>query len=253
MRLTAEILREAWGSGSGTRAVSFYDEDAVTLAVEAALEAGGDGLDGIEMVVTASVSSPFAERSIAAQVAAACDSSPAACHDWGGSLRSGLGVLAYATQRVQSGELNQAMAIATDTRHGEPRDPVESQLGDGAVAFVVGTEAPGAEILATGSAFGDYLDTWRLDSDPFVRTEGSRLSMTEGVAAPVGQAVRTALKRASLKPEDVDFLALNANPKAGAMAAKACDIPKDKLVNTHWKELGNIGSGAASLALCQAL
>jgi len=37
-RLTGKLLAQVWGSGGGERAVANYDEDALTMACEAALE-----------------------------------------------------------------------------------------------------------------------------------------------------------------------------------------------------------------------
>src|SRR5262245_48765000 len=81
-RLTGEQLSEAWGTrAKRDRAVCFHDEDAATLAVDAALTAGGDGLPGVDLVISATVSAPFAERSTAVTVAAACDAAQPSCRD----------------------------------------------------------------------------------------------------------------------------------------------------------------------------
>src|ERR1700687_264159 len=51
------------GKGKGQRAISNWDEDALTLAVEAARSCGGAGFDGrIGRVIFASTTAPFADR-----------------------------------------------------------------------------------------------------------------------------------------------------------------------------------------------
>ncbi len=59
-RLSAATLGAVWGTaGSGTRAVASYDEDSLTMAVEAALTAlGDDGGGSLDLVCFASTTPP---------------------------------------------------------------------------------------------------------------------------------------------------------------------------------------------------
>ena len=70
-RLTAKALGAVWGAGgTGERAVANYDEDSLTMAVEASLNAiHGRDARGIGACFLASTSAPYAEKSSASRSA----------------------------------------------------------------------------------------------------------------------------------------------------------------------------------------
>src|SRR5262249_34097854 len=91
-RLTAKTLGAVWGAGgAGERAVANYDEDSLTMAVEASLNAiHGRDARGIGACFLASTSAPYAEKSSAAILATVMDLPPAVLTaDIGGSPRCG--------------------------------------------------------------------------------------------------------------------------------------------------------------------
>src|SRR5215510_8605500 len=91
-RLTAKTLGAVWGAGgAGERAVANYDEDSLTMAVEASLNAiHGRDARGVGACFLASASAPYAEKSSAAILATVMDLPPAVLTaDIGGSLRCG--------------------------------------------------------------------------------------------------------------------------------------------------------------------
>ena len=96
-RVEREKISQAWARrvGKGERAAVSFDEDALTLGLEAVQrcieEKGKAGIDGLYF---ASTSAPFWQRSSASFMAAACDLS-ATCEtaDFSGSLRSATSAL----------------------------------------------------------------------------------------------------------------------------------------------------------------
>ena len=92
-RLARSLFAQAWGSGGGPgeRAVASYDEDTLSLAVNAAVDAiNAHGRDGIDAVYFASTTAPYREKSSAALVTAAADlGTNVRTADFGGSLRAG--------------------------------------------------------------------------------------------------------------------------------------------------------------------
>src|SRR5215472_1003443 len=91
-RLSAKTLGAVWGAGgAGERAVANYDEDSLTMAVEASLNAvHGRDARSIGACFLASTSAPYAEKSSAAILATVMDLPPAVLTaDIGGSLRCG--------------------------------------------------------------------------------------------------------------------------------------------------------------------
>src|SRR3972149_5907540 len=105
-RLERDEIARAWGgrSSGGKRAVAGYDEDAVTMAVAAALDVfkrGGDSADGLSLATT---TAPYKEKLSAAIVASAADL-PGECRtaDFTDSLRSGTIALKAALDAVKAG------------------------------------------------------------------------------------------------------------------------------------------------------
>ena len=102
-RLDRGLIAKAWGSRTapGSRTVAGVDEDALTMAVDAALACLGDadpaGFDGLYF---ASTSAPYLEKQVASVVATAIDlPRTAAVADFGGSTRAGLAALRAAVRR----------------------------------------------------------------------------------------------------------------------------------------------------------
>ena len=66
------LQRAAIGAGRGERSVASYDEDAVSMSVEAARDAGRGGAE-IDTLIFATTSPPYAEKLNAATLQAALD------------------------------------------------------------------------------------------------------------------------------------------------------------------------------------
>ncbi|HKA55965.1 MAG TPA: 3-hydroxy-3-methylglutaryl CoA synthase, partial [Candidatus Binatia bacterium] len=80
-RLEREKIGRAWArrAGKGERAAIYFDEDALTLGLEAGQRCLEErGKSGIDALYFASTSAPFWQRSAASFMAAACDL-PAEC------------------------------------------------------------------------------------------------------------------------------------------------------------------------------
>src|SRR5215813_2920090 len=135
------MLRLPLGKPGGPeRAVANWDEDAVTMAVAAAI----DCLRGVERasvdgVVFASTSYAFKEKQGAAIVAKALDlRRDVFTTDVGDSLRAGTTALRTAADAVKAGTARRVLVVAGDTRMAAPRTALEANIGDGAAAFLVG-------------------------------------------------------------------------------------------------------------------
>ena len=132
---------------SGERAVANWDEDSITLAVEAAR----DCLQGMDVTVShlalASTTLPFADRSNSGVVADALVlDNPIATEDLAGSRRAATSALArYARQP------GAALLVASDCRETRPGSSQEMLYGHAAAALLLGEGAPVAEFLATAS------------------------------------------------------------------------------------------------------
>ena len=162
------LQRIALGAGKGERTVASYDEDSVSMGVEA----GRDALRGAsapDTLIFATTSPPYAEKLNAATIAAALDLPRSVRSlELGASTRMGLGALLAGADAAAAG--GRALVIASDVVIGAPGGARESGSGDAAVAFVTGPDSEAiARFIGRASATTELLDVWRLPSDPFAK------------------------------------------------------------------------------------
>lgn len=253
-RLPVGALKRHWpGAGSppgvSTVAVAGFDEDVVTLAVEAldaALAAAGRPSSDIDGVVLASCSSPYAEHSTAAEVARALDVRRSALLvDLAGSVRGGVTGLVLAADVVRAGRAQLVAVIAAERRRGRTGTAIEA-LGSGAVAALVGIGGA----VAIGPAV-----TWRhgvparwrtADSAEVVQYDDPRFERNEQLA-PAWQGVLDQLQLET----PLDFVALGHFDARSGPALLRATAPAD-LGLDEIAELGDLGVAGPlfSLAAC---
>jgi 3-hydroxy-3-methylglutaryl CoA synthase/uncharacterized OB-fold protein len=242
--------------GGPEKAVAWNDEDAVTMAVAAAQNALR-GLDraAVDGVLFASTTHPFREKQGAALIARALDlRRDVRSADYGGSLRAGTNALRGALDAVAAGSARRVLVVASDCRMGAPGSAVEPNVGDGAVAFLVGADDPIASV-AESYAFADELvDVWRGEGERFVHAWEDRFVVQEGYVPAVAQAVRGLLERAGAAPGDFARACLYApDARSHAEAARAAGLDRARLQDPLFGKLGNTGAAFALLQLAHAL
>ena len=121
------LTRAAIGGGRGERAAASYDEDSVSMAVEASRDALAAMPDGhsIDRLIFATTSPPYVEKLDAATVHAALDLPKAVeAVDVGGSSRAGLSSLLLALDLGEAGRTS--LVASADVVVGAPSGPRES-------------------------------------------------------------------------------------------------------------------------------
>ncbi len=148
--------------GKGERAIASFDEDSVSMAVEAvrdALKAAPPG--DVQALIFATTTPPYAEKLSAAVIgAAAMLPAEIRASDMTGSVRAGMSALLQGADAIAGGAERALVAIG-DCRLAAPEGKAEQTTGDGAVAFVLGAKDVIAEIEASSSLTREFLDTWR--------------------------------------------------------------------------------------------
>jgi 3-hydroxy-3-methylglutaryl CoA synthase len=184
--------RKASGGGGGEKAVAYFDEDAVTMAVAAGTDClRGFERDRVDGLLFASTSYPYKEKQGAGVIAKALDlRRDVSTADLGGSLRAGTSALRAALDAVKAGSARNVLVIASDCRMAAPRSALERNVGDGAAALLVGAEAVAAEVEQQHTISDEIVDVWRLDSDPFVHTWEDRFVVEHGYRATLVEAVK---------------------------------------------------------------
>jgi hydroxymethylglutaryl-CoA synthase len=255
LRIDRKEIGRHWNAGGrGTRSVAGADEDAVTMAVEAAEaalgEAGGADLDAI---LLATCSAPYAEHDSVGTLAQALRARPdVETATLGGTPRASAAALRQALDAVAAGRLGRVLVVASDARRGEPGTDLEGQLGAGAVALVVGRGAP--LLVPAGAATGGQplLDRWRPAEAAAVRGYDARFARDKGYLGAV-RAAGDALRARGVEPREAGHLALQQpDDRAAGEAARALGSAPDRVVDAA-AGVGDLGCAGMPLALVGAL
>jgi 3-hydroxy-3-methylglutaryl CoA synthase len=258
-RLERSKITAAWGTAqaAGEIAVANYDEDALTMAVEAATGCFDEGdVGGLDGFYFASTSAPYREKQIASLAATACDL-PRRCQtvDFSGSIRAGLSAVQGALNAVRAGALHDVMVATADVRIAQPESDMEGVLGAAAAALRIGSVGVVAELVDAAFVSEEFTYLWRTDDERFVQSFTGRFSNTYGYGKDLGEAIRTLLDAQKLTPGAIAKLALYApDVRAAADLAKELGFdPKRQLVSPPAAAIGSAGVADPLLALAIAL
>ncbi len=246
------LLRSAIGSGRGERAVASYDEDAVSMAVEAARDALR-GASVPDALVFATTSPPYAEKLNAATLQAAL-SLPATLRsiELASAPRMGLGALLLGLDLAASGQ--RSLVAVADVVIGGPGGARESQGGDAAAAFVTAPDDEACAVcLGRASATTEVLDAWRLPEDRFVSQWEERFG-AEVLAPVLADTVTRALHQARVEPTDLAAVIVDAtNARAAVGLPRALGLKPEQVADSLAASVGRAGAAHAGLLLARAL
>jgi 3-hydroxy-3-methylglutaryl CoA synthase len=256
-RLDRRRLTEAFGEPAppGEKAVANYDEDSVTMAVEAARDClNGLSPAALSGVYFATTTPPYREKQSATTVAAALDAPEnVRTADFTSTLRAGSTALLAAADAVRADGGSVLVAVA-DCRPAAAKGHFEQLFGDAAAAFVVGTENVLAEIEGWCSVAGDVLTQWREAEDRYVRTWEERFITSRGYAPLVTRALASLAAKLQLTPADIKKIALYApSPRYHTGMALALGFRQDQTQDGLFDRVGLAGAAHAPLLLAAAL
>lgn len=257
-RLGRDLIAAATRGGSrgGERAVANYDEDCLTLAVEAASGVVGDGTAAVDALLFASTSSPYREKQAAAFASRVLElREEVFAADLGGTLRCGTQALRAARDAVQAGSSRSVLVLASEQRLAEPRSDLEQNFGDGAAALLLGSEGVAASLEHYESRALDFTDRWRTERDTFVRGGEPRFVQSLGYDRIVAETTAAVLKSRGLAPKDFRKILLP-SPDGRSHAAVARKLgfdPATQVQDPLFREVGDCGSAHPLLLLAAAL
>src|SRR5579863_696574 len=242
-------------AGKGERAIASFDEDSVSMAVEAARDALKAAPPGdVQALIFATTTPPYAEKLSAAVIgAAAMLPAEIRASDMTGSVRAGMSALLQGADAVSGGAKRAIVAIG-DCRLAAPEGKAEQTTGDGAVAFVLGAENVIAEIEASSSLTREFLDTWRAQGERFAHSWEERFTLTQAHTPMLGTVIKTLLEKAKVAPGDLAKVILDApNARAADEIARALKIDPTKFSDSFALTIGQTGAAHAGLMLAAAL
>jgi 3-hydroxy-3-methylglutaryl CoA synthase len=264
LRLPRAAIQEAMGwlarpnarRAGGARAVCNWDEDALTLGVEAARGCLAAATRAPAAVTVASTTLPFADRSNATLLAAALDLPPA-CEtlDVTGTLRAGTTALAQASRRADGGA---TLLIATDARQARPGSEQELQFGAAAVALLLAPGNSGADralahLRGAAHVAADFVDHYRMSGVDFDYTLEERWVRDEGIGKLAPEAISAALEASGLKASEVRHLLVPLPGAAAQRLMRATGLEGAALGPDLREDCGEAGAAQPLLMLAAVL
>jgi hydroxymethylglutaryl-CoA synthase len=215
-RIRVDEIARVWGEGGDVsesllvfeKSVPDLDEDAVTIAVEAARNAvARSDLDPrrIGAIYTGSESHPYAVKPTGTIVGEAiCTSSAFTTADFEFACKAGTAAIQACLGLVSSGQIDLGLAIGTDVSQGAPGDMLEYTAAVGGAAYVIGRDELIAEIEAFHSFTTDTPDFWRREGMPYPE-HGGRFTGEPAYFKHITAASRGLMDRLGTSPEDYDY------------------------------------------------
>ena len=260
-RIDRQNFLKAWGGFAmpGEKAIASYDEDSLTMAVEAAIDCMR-GIDAhkVDGLYFATTTSPYKEKQCSALMAMPLDfRRDIRTADITTSLRSGTTALSLALDTIKAGTASSILVAVSDSRMAAPGGMMEQGLGDGAAALLLGTDNVIAEIQESYSISDELAGTWRSESDTFVRSWEDRMILDEGYSKILPEAISGLMGKCGLSPKDLTKVVFDpsGDVRRHGKAAAALGFDPSQLQDplSVFMNVGITGCAMAPMMLVSAL
>jgi len=243
------------GLAKGERSVCNWDEDTITMAVEAGqdclsvLDAGS-----VNSLYLASTTLPFLDRQNSVVVSQALNLGDSLrTMDVAASQRAGTSALISLLESGAGGSGN-ALLVASEHRRSKCGSRAEMLWGDSAAALGVGTDGVIAEYLGSETYVTDFVDHYRGEDSTLDYEWEERWIRDEGYMKSVPQAVSRLLEKAGVKAADIaHFVLASDQARTPAAVAKKMGISAEALMDNHIGSVGVSGVAHPILLLTAAL
>jgi 3-hydroxy-3-methylglutaryl CoA synthase len=263
-RLQRSVIVEAnaWfnagvkGYAKGERSMCNWDEDALTMAVEASRDClGAEKPDDIRAIFLASTTLPFADRLNSGVLGTALNlGQNLMTMDITSTLRSGTSGLVNALTMAK-GTDGSILFTASEHRRSKTSTTNELMYGDGAAALLLGSgDDVIAEYLGGYQAAVDFVDHYRFRTEDFDYNWEERWIRDEGYAKIVPPAVATALEAAGVSADDIDHMVMPGTIRGlQGMIAKRTGINPEAAHDNMHANLGDTGAAHSLVMLVDCL
>src|SRR5882724_657931 len=167
------------GLAKGARAFTDWDEDSITMGVEAARDAfASRDRSQVDALFLASTTLPFVDRSNAGIASLALDlPQTLRTLDITGSLRAGTSALLTA---LCGSNARDTLVVAAEARKTKPASVQELRYGDAAAAVIVGSKDVIAVFRGAASLNADFVDHYRAEGQKHDYVWEERWARDEG-------------------------------------------------------------------------
>ena len=265
MRLQKKAVADAngWfdaslkGLGRGEKAVCNWDEDAITMAVEASKDCLGQGAGKAPTALLfASTSAPFLDRQNSVVVAEALnlDTTALRTADVTASQRAATSALLFGLDIAGGNGNDGTVVVASEHRRTQCATREEMLYGDGAAAVSVGADNVIAEFVAAHSHADDFVDHYRADGSQFDYGWEERWVRDEGYMKIVPRAVEALLGKAQVSAGDIaHFVLATDQARLPAMLGKKLGLNGDAIADNLLDTVGITGAAHPLLLLAHRL
>ena len=242
------------------KAVPGFDEDAMTMGVEAgkrALVMAGISEKQIGCVYIGSESHPYAVNPTSTSVAEFLGvGNDYLAADLEFACKAGTAGMQMVLGLLDSNKITYGLVIGSDTAQGKPHDVLEYTASSAACAYVLGNKKEDviAEILETSSFSSDTPDFWRRDGQKFPSHFG-RFSGEPAYFNHVFSEAAKLLEKSKLAPGDFAYCVFHMpNGKFPRLAAKKLGFTDKQLAPSLVVDtIGNPYSASSLLGLSAVL
>lgn len=243
------------GLAKGERTMANWDEDSVTMAVEAGRDCLADiDRDTLSAVYMASTSFPFTDRQNAGIVADALNLKRGLMTlDLASSQRAGTSGLCVALQAANS-DTGPILYTTAEKRQTKAASPLELTTGDGAAAVLVGHGDVVARFIGSHTEAVDFVDHFRGEDGPYDYTWEERWVRDEGYMKIIPDAVNALFAKTGVKPEEVTtFCFPSAARRVAGGLAKKLGLSDTSVADNLQANCGETGTAHPVVMLVHAL
>ncbi|MBI4039037.1 hydroxymethylglutaryl-CoA synthase [Candidatus Daviesbacteria bacterium] len=266
-RIKPSQIAQAWGKeaadmekslGVLEKAVASVDEDAITLAVEATLNAASViqfDLGKIGAITVGSESHPYAVKPSSTTIAGILGlSEQLLAVDLEFACKAGTAGIQLLSGLTESKRIKYCLAIGSDMAQSKPADVLEYTASSAAASFILGTQDTLANILDFTSYSSDTPDFWRRDTEKFP-SHGGRFTGEPAYFTHVIGASSKLLEKTQLKPVDFTHAVFHMpNGKFPKEAAKRLGFSAEQIKSGFVvSQIGNPYSASSLVGLAAVL
>ncbi len=242
------------GLAKGERSMGNWDEDSITMAVEASRDClTGHKAEDVRNIYFASTTHPFKDRQNAGVIGTALNvEQNLSATDIGGSLKAGTSALIAGLNASKEGA--PTLVAAADKRMTRVASSNELNYGDAAAALLCGTENVIAKLVGHHSVSMDFVDHFRGDESDFDYGWEERWIRDEGYSKIVPPAIKAGLATCKLTGSDIThFIMPSLMPAVPKLMAKMAGIGEGAVRDLLGATLGDTGAAHALVMLVDAL
>ncbi|MCZ6525790.1 MAG: OB-fold domain-containing protein [Gammaproteobacteria bacterium] len=261
MRLQRQAIAAALGwavpgikaMAKGQRSVANWDEDSITMAVEAARQVLiNHDRNSVGQITLASSTLPFADRSNSGIVKDALNlTDHIGTGDVSGSRRAATtGLINMLNAGDADGDI---LLVASECREAKPGSNQEMLYGHGAAAVLLGKHNPVTETLGTASIHSDLVDQYRRSDSKYDYALEVRWVRQEGYLKLIPSVTQKVLQKSGVKAADIDYFILPAQASVAKSLRPKLRLDNAEFVDSLMSEIGDSGVPHSLIMLTKVL